>query len=45
MNNENRLDWIDMVKGLGIILMVIGHTGAPDLLVKVIYGFHMPMFF
>ena len=42
---ENRLQWLDEVKGLGILLMVIGHAGAPKYLVHWIYGFHMPLFF
>ena len=28
-----------------MILVVIGHAGAPSLLCKFIYGFHMPLFF
>lgn len=34
---------IDMVKGIGIILMIMGHAGAP--FTKFIYLFHMGMFF
>lgn len=34
-----------IAKGLGIILMVIGHSGAPSALVNCIYTFHMPLFF
>ena len=34
----------DVIKGIGIILMVIGHTcGQP--LYNWIYSFHMPLFF
>lgn len=40
-----RIEWIDGAKGIGILLMVIGHAGAPDFLRHWIYGFHMPMFF
>lgn len=49
-----RLDWIDAVKGLGIILMFYGHylqrgidpqnSSAIDQF-RLIYSFHMPMFF
>lgn len=36
--------WIDMVRGIGIILVYLGHsTGNP--LIWLIYGFHMPLFF
>lgn len=41
MRNEN----IDVVKGVCIILMVIGHSGCPDMLRSFIYCFHMPCFF
>lgn len=30
---------------MGIILMVIGHSGCPKLMFNVIYLFHMPLFF
>lgn len=39
----NRKSWIDAAKGLGIILVIIGHTDPP--FIKLIYGFHMPFFF
>lgn len=39
-----RKRWIDIAKGIGIILMVIGHADAPRLLKNWIYGFHMPLF-
>lgn len=40
----NRELWIDMVRGIGIILVYLGHsTGNP--LIWLIYGFHMPLFF
>lgn len=37
--------WISCAKGLAIVLMVIGHSGAPETLVQWIYNFHMPLFF
>ena len=36
---------ISVCKGLAIILMVIGHAEAPELLTNFIYTFHMPLFF
>lgn len=36
---------ISICKGLAIILMVMGHTEGPHLLVNFIYLFHMPLFF
>lgn len=43
MNNRNNI--FSTAKGIGIFLMVMGHCGAPDLVVKFIYQFHMPLFF
>lgn len=43
---NRRVDYLDMVKGIGIILVVMGHS---EYLAKnalaVIYSFHMPLFF
>lgn len=36
---------ISILKGIAIILMVIGHAEAPELLTNFIYTFHMPLFF
>lgn len=36
---------ISIAKGIAIILMVIGHAEAPELLTNFIYTFHMPLFF
>ena len=33
------------MKGIAIILMVVGHSGCPKLLDSFIYLFHMPLFF
>ena len=38
-------DAISIAKGLGIILMVIGHVGCPERMFYFIYLFHMPLFF
>lgn len=40
--NSKRIDWIDIYKGLAIILVVIGHSGSP--LTRIITLFHMPAF-
>ena len=40
-----RIKWIDLAKGITIILMVIGHTGASPVITNWIYSFHMPLFF
>lgn len=36
---------ISIIKGLAIILMVVGHAEAPELITNFIYTFHMPVFF
>lgn len=36
---------ISIAKGIAIILMVIGHAEAPELVTNFIYTFHMPLFF
>lgn len=41
--NTQRIDWIDQVKGFGIILVVYGHN-FPSI-EDYIYSFHMPLFF
>lgn len=38
-------NYITIAKAMGIILMVIGHSGCPKLLFNAIYLFHMPLFF
>ena len=35
----------DMMKGIGIILMLVGHMGFPSWVNQFIYSFHMPLFF
>lgn len=43
-----RLEWIDVLKCIGMLLVVIGHVsneGTPDSLRYYIYSFHMPLFF
>lgn len=36
--------WVDFLKGLAIILVVIGHNANDDIK-EFIYSFHMPLFF
>lgn len=42
---KNRLEWIDIAKGLAIIFVVVGHATGASILGKYIYSFHMPLFF
>ena len=43
MEKNKRILWVDVAKGIGMILVVLGHThfGGRTL----IYTFHMPLFF
>lgn len=47
MNNTltNRMQWLDVAKGITIILMVLGHTSIPKFVSDFIWAFHMPLFF
>ena len=52
LKSKNRIDWIDLAKGIGMILVVVAHTvcifmpGETEILVRgLIYSFHMPLFF
>jgi fucose 4-O-acetylase-like acetyltransferase len=45
MSQPNRIEWIDVAKGIGIILVVMGHVLASGGVYSAIYLFHMPMFF
>lgn len=40
---KNKIDWIDNLKGLAIIAVVIGHVASP--LTGFIYAWHIPLFF
>lgn len=40
-----RIQWLDIYKGIAIILVVIGHLEISDSLYKYIYMFHMYAFF
>ena len=42
---NKRVEWIDFVKGLGMLLVIIGHCKIPNPYWKIIYMFHMPLFF
>ena len=41
----NRINWIDQAKGIGILLVVVGHMTIPLNLSILIFSFHMPLFF
>jgi acyltransferase len=44
-DKQQRIGWVDQVKGIGIILVVLGHMSIPEVLSHVIFSFHMPLFF
>lgn len=41
--NPKRDEWVDITKGIGILLIALGHTMFP--LNNIIYVFHVPLFF
>lgn len=45
MDMTKRLEWIDIAKGIAIILVVLGHATGASVVGKYIYCFHMPLFF
>lgn len=44
---KKRIDWIDMAKGYGMILVIYGHIifSSNSLPLYMIFSFHMPLFF
>lgn len=43
---KQRLDWLDIAKGIAILLVIVGHTvNNPSIIRQVIFSFHMPLFF
>jgi len=43
--NRIRLYWIDLLKAGGMFLVILGHATSSITLKKMIYSFHMPLFF
>ena len=41
----SRLSWLDILKGIGIILVAVGHIYLNEKINHWIYSFHMPLFF
>jgi len=44
LTERKRLDYLDVAKGIGIILVIIGHMPMSIVYIP-IYSFHMPLFF
>lgn len=45
MKHTERIQYIDLYRGIGILLMVLGHVGIWGTFDYWVHGFHMPMFF
>lgn len=45
MDEHKRLNEIDILKGIGIILMIMGHIEFGKYIDKFIYSYHIPLFF
>ncbi len=45
MQTNGRIEEVDIMRGIGIILVVIGHMGINSAIFRFIYAFHMPLFF
>lgn len=46
LEQSSRIEWIDIAKGIAIILVIIGHTVKFGSLTRnIIFSFHMPLFF
>ena len=44
-SRAERLSWLDVLKGIGIILVAIGHIYSNRTVFNWLYSFHMPLFF
>ena len=45
MRTKTRLDYLDVLKGIGILLVIFGHLMEPPEFPRIlIYSFHMPLF-
>lgn len=41
---KERVDEIDIIKGIGILLVIAGHLPLPYIMLRIIYSFHLPLF-
>jgi len=43
---KQRIEWLDNLRAVAIFFVVLGHTvGLPEVVEKLIFSFHMPIFF
>lgn len=45
VEKKGRKAYIDVIKGIAMFLMLVGHSGMKNPLIQFIYSFHMPLFF
>ena len=45
MTGSNRIEEVDISKGIGMVLVITGHLCVSASLRSFIYSFHMPLFF
>lgn len=45
MEKRKRIEWVDVVKGMLVPLIILGHTSTSEAFITYIYSFHMPLFF
>lgn len=43
--NRNRIEWIDIARGIAILLVIIGHSIIGLEINRFIFSFHIPLFF
>ena len=43
--NQKRIDWLDIAKGIAILCIIIGHSFGKNRIGVFIFSFHMPLFF
>lgn len=44
-NSKQRIDYIDLLRAIGVLAMIMGHVKFGNVFSKWIHFFHMPMFF
>ncbi len=45
MKNMRYENWIDVTKGIGILLVILGHNNFDQFFLTIIHTFNMPLFF
>ena len=45
MKATERIEYIDVAKGIGMLLVIMGHAFPAGRITKIIYSLHMPLFF